>query len=286
MKLSSNIMRFYHVFGLKKTIDIFAEAGFDGIDFNSDLQEYCDDTHSEDFYKEMGEYVRSKGLFISQAHAPFASSFEDESKTKKRFSEIVKGMKHSALIGAPMIVVHPCQHLVYTEGNNAELLFEYNVDFYKKLIPYSEEYGIKIAIENIIQSGAHSVCSTAERLAGLYDELNNDAFVVCFDVGHMNILGDDPTEAIRTLGKRIKCTHVHDNDGVADCHTLPYYGTIDWENIMKAFADIDYSGDLSYEAGLFVANAPKEIMPTAAKYMAKTGRHLIDRFDYYRKSAK
>ena len=33
MKLSSNMMRFHNELGLKKTIDVFAQAGFEAIDF-------------------------------------------------------------------------------------------------------------------------------------------------------------------------------------------------------------------------------------------------------------
>lgn len=278
MKLASNVIRFYHTFGIEKTIDIFAEAGFDGIDFNSDLKEYYDDTHDKVFYKNLKKYAENKGICFSQAHAPFASTFADKEQTEKRFGEIVKGMEHSALVGAEMIVVHASTHLDVTNRENHEALFESDVNLYTKLIPYAEEFGIKIAIENINSA----ITRTPEGLIKLYDELDNDIFVVCFDVGHGNITGVDPAEAIRKLGSRIKCTHIHDNDGTADKHTLPYYGTIDWESVMKAFADVGYTGDLSYEAGLFVSTTPKELMADAAKYMAKVGKFLIGKYNEYK----
>ena len=45
MKITTNIMLFYQAVGLEKTIDIFADAGFDGIEFNTDLKEYHDGTY-------------------------------------------------------------------------------------------------------------------------------------------------------------------------------------------------------------------------------------------------
>ena len=50
---------------------------------------------------------------------------------------------------------------------------------------------------------------------------------------------------------------------------------------MKALSDIDYRGELTYEADFFVRNFPKEIQPDALKLMTKMGRYLIGRFDYY-----
>ena len=46
-----------------------------------------------------------------RAYAPRASSFADAEKTEKRFAEIVRAMKYAAVLGAKVIVVHPCQHL-------------------------------------------------------------------------------------------------------------------------------------------------------------------------------
>ena len=279
MKLATNLMGFHHLFGLEKTIDIFAEAGFDGIDFNSDIQHLYDDSHDKNYYTELKKYAEDKGIVFSQAHAPFASVFPEEEKTKQRFCEIVNGMKHSAWVGAEMIVVHPSTQLDVKDSANHEALFESDMNLYTKLIPYAEEFGIKIAIENI--NGA--ITRNAEGLIKVFDALNNDAFVGCFDVGHGNIIGENPAEMIRKLGNRIKCTHVHDNDGTGDRHTLPFYGNVDWDDVMKAFAEINYTGDLSYESGYFVRELPQELRPEAAKLMEKTGRHLIKMFEENRK---
>ena len=43
---------------LKKTIDIFSDAGFEGIDFNADLEEYYTDVHYEAFYKNIKKYAQ------------------------------------------------------------------------------------------------------------------------------------------------------------------------------------------------------------------------------------
>lgn len=283
MLLSANMIRIHDTFGMKETFDIFAKAGIEGIDFNNDVAEYYTDGHSEDFYRELVEYAGQRGIAICQAHAPFPSSYTDSEQSEKRFAQIVQGMRNASYLGAPMIVVHPCTHLDYSIEGNDEILFEYNLAFYRRLIPYAREFGIKIAIENI---GIVSVTSTPERLARLHDTLNDPVFTICFDVGHCLLQKVDPAEAVRVLGDRLVhgCTHVHDNLGTADSHTLPYYGKVDWESVMKALADINYEGALSYEASGFIKDIPVELYPDGLAYMAKVGHYLIGRFEYYKNS--
>ncbi len=281
MRLSSNMFKIHDAFGARGVFDVFAKVGIEGIDFNNDFAEYRTNEHSEQFYRDLSKYAEAKGIAVCQAHAPFPSSFTDEEKTAKRFDEIVLAMKNAAYLGAPMIVVHPCTHLDFSIEGNPEILFEYNLNFYRRLIPYAEKFGIKIAIENIDRL---SVTSTPERLNRLYDTLDNPVFTVCFDVGHCLFEGVNPAEAIRKVGDRLVngCTHIHDNCGASDDHTLPYYGKADWESVMKALAEIGYAGDLSYEAGLFIINLPSDVYEDALRYMASIGRHLISRFEYYK----
>ena len=146
MLLSSNMIRLHDVFGVKGTFDLFAKVGIEGVDFNNDVPEYYTAEHDKAFYEELGNYARSHGVSICQAHAAYPPSFLEEEKTAKRFLEIVQGMQNAAHLGAPMIVVHPCTHLDCTVEGNFEPMYRYNLDFYRRLIPYAEKFGIKIAI--------------------------------------------------------------------------------------------------------------------------------------------
>ena len=271
MRLFTNMIRFHDEFGIRKMIDIYAAAGYDGIDFNADLEEYYTDAHDEDFYRDIRKYAGDKGLVFGQAHAPFASSFADEERTKQRFGEIVRGMRHAALAGAEQIVVHPCAHKRAHAPEKQEYMTEVNLAFYRALAPYAKDLGIRIAIENI----CGAVTKSPEGLRSLLGELNDPVFTGCLDVGHMLLCGYDPADAVRKLKGCIGCTHIHDNDGKGDMHTLPFYGQIDWRSLMRAFGESGYSGDLSYEAGYFVSTVPPELRPAAAAYMAETGRCLI-----------
>ncbi len=282
MKLSCNMIKIHSEFGLKKMIDVLLNVGFEGLDFNNDLEGYRADEHDKEFYLDLKNYADQRGFAFCQAHAPFPSSFDDPVKTEERFNEIVTSMRNASYLGAPMIVVHPCYHL---ETISYEANFNYNIDFYKRLAPYAKKFGIKIALENLGSKHPCNVCDGGDKIALLYDTLNDtDVYTVCFDVGHCLLVNKDPAEEIKKLGHRIGCTHVHDNNGEKDQHTLPYSGMVNWESVMKALAEIDYKGDLNYEACAFFKNAPVEIRAESLRYMATVGHYLIGRFEYYKEN--
>ena len=52
---------------------------------------------------------------------------------------------------------------------------------------------------------------------------------------------------------------------------------------MKALAEIDYQGDLTFEADNFMDNKPDILLPDCAKLMAKTGKYLVSQFENYKK---
>ena len=260
---------------VRKTV---ANAGFEGIDFNTDIEEYYTDAHDAAFYKEIRAYAADRGITFRQTHAPFMTGFVSPARRMEHIGLIVKGIQHSNLLGAKMIVVHPGVFLDDMGKRNNDVLMDFNLEYFKKLIPYAEEYDIKIAIENI---HGH-LTETPENLLELLDRLDNDVFTICYDVGHDQLATGKPAETIRKLGSRIGCTHIHDNDGKYDLHTLPFYGVIEWEEVMKAFAESGYTGDLNYEAARFISRVPDGLLPEGAGYMADVCRYLISRYNYYR----
>lgn len=284
MKLSANTSFLYNTKGVDAMVDYFANAGFDALDFSFSEHFFEKIPTDKEFYTELRKKVEAKGLIFNQAHAPAPSSAKDEEKTKLYFDRIVSTMKWASYLGAPNIVVHPCQHLYFIERNVPEILFEYNMEFYKKLIPYAEEYNIRVAIENMWQYPgmiSHSTCSRPAEMIRYVDELGSDSMVCCLDIGHSVLVREQPDDFIRALGnKRLACLHVHDVDGNDDNHTLPYLGITNWEMTMEALAEIDYKGDLTYEVGAsYLGNKPDALLPDYVKLMERTGRHLIDIFE-------
>ena len=291
MLLSTQTCGLERNFGIKKAIDIIADAGFDAMDFSIFTDEHCTDVHDIDYYRELRKYAEDKGLVFNQSHAPYPSSAISEEETEERFRKIVTAMRNSSCLGVKNIIVHPMQHLTYAEGDNAERLFEMNMEFYKRLIPYCEEYGIHVALENVWQYQKDgwskiffSTCAESDEFVRYLDTLDNEWLVACLDIGHAVLVCEDVSKFIHKLGKKyLKALHVHDVDGMYDSHTLPYFGVTDWDKVTKALADINYEGDFTFEADRFFMNKPFELYPEYIKCMVSTGRLLVNKVLEYSK---
>lgn len=287
MLLSSSNENFITKLDGKEIVDLFAEAGFDAIDFgffNSRFYGADPNTcENEEYFLELKKYADEKGIVFNQAHAPFPSSVDDPEKTREIFFNIVRSMRNAACLGAKCIIVHPMQHLYYCEEGAPETLFEMNMKFYNALKPYCEKYNIKVAIENMwkISGGSkidHSTCSKPDEFIRYLDALDSEWFVGCLDTGHACLVCEDIPNFIRKLGKgRLKALHVHDVDGINDTHTLPGYGVINWDRVTKALKEIDYDGDFTFELTRFLSRLPRPTVPAALKYAESMGRYLMSK---------
>jgi sugar phosphate isomerase/epimerase len=161
-----------------------------------------------------------------------------------------------------------------------------NMEYYGRLLPYAEKFGVKIGIENMWQK--HSLrknividtCGTIDEFIRYIDTLNSEYAVACLDVGHAllpNNMHGTVGDFIRALGRdRLKALHIHDNDYINDLHRLPYLGKLDWNDITKALGEIDYTGDFTYEvADALFANAPENITAAAINFWGAVGRDLV-----------
>ena len=288
MLLSTQTSRLQNTFGYKKAIEILKGAGFDAFDISlfHPVNE-SDELYKENFRayaKELREYADGLGIVCNQAHAPFPSSTADRAQDKPIFDSIIHSMEIAAILGAKYIIVHPKQHLPYRE--NASELKKINMEFYKSLIPYCEEFDINVAVENMWQHNpvgkktiVNSTCARVEEFCEYIDEIGSDRIAACLDTGHVSLCGEDMGVMIRGLGaKRLKALHVHDTDGSRDLHTLPFTSENDFELIMKLLREIGYEGDLTFEADHFYAKFPQDIYPDVASFMQVVGRKLIRMF--------
>ncbi len=284
MLLSTTTSAISRYRSLEETINILKSAGFDAYDLT-----FCSLPDDHAFFgesrmemaKKLKDEAEKIGIVCNQAHAPFPSGVGDAEKDEKIFDSIVKSMEVAAYLGAKIIVVHPIQHLPYLE--NAEELFNINMNFYKRLLPYAKEYGIKIATENMFQWHYNasvcldSTCSRPKEFIRYVDEINDPYLVACVDIGHAGLVDVDPCDMIRRLSHRVACLHVHDNNKIHDHHTLPYLGKIDWNGVTEALREINYAGDFTYEADSFLATFPRDLHPSCEKLMHDVGRHLIEK---------
>lgn len=275
-------------YGEAEAIRMLAKAGFDAYDFSFfpmfENPEYpMNGPGFREYAKSLRAVADEAGIACNQAHAPFASSTGDAADDERRFAAIVQSMEAASLLGAKVIVVHPKHHLPYM--THAAELKEQNIAFYKRLVPYCEQFGIKAACENMWQHNnapsvsriIDSTCSRPGEFCDYIDAVGSPWIVGCLDVGHIALTDEDLGGFVRAMGpQRLQALHVHDNDFLEDSHTMPFISKIDFSALVTALKEIGYQGDFTLEADHFLEKFPLPLVPDALALLYKTGRFLAD----------
>jgi sugar phosphate isomerase/epimerase len=193
--------------------------------------------------KNIGE---SHGLKYS-VHSPFADiNIASPSKPMLRamLKRLEKSMAYANALNASVWVFHP--------GLKTGVSMFYpgmdwlqNLKTTRLLLKKAEDYGVRIAIENVPEPYPF-LMKSVEDFAKFYEEIGEEIGLV-FDVGHANLNGQ--IERFLTVFKdKIVHVHLHDNDGKEDQHLGIGYGTINWENVAKLLKKAAYNKTLIVES--------------------------------------
>ena len=247
-------------FGEEKAVEIIAKAGFDAVDYcmlDLDKEDYV---LNSDSYKahalKLVEVAKRNNVYFNQGHAVGYIPHENHDIViKKLIEKNSRAIEISGIMGIRTLVIHPVAFGNYI--GREEYVFEKNMQYFKGLLPYAEEYRVKLACENMWCSDKRKkvtiggVCGNPFEHARYIDEINHPLLVACIDVGHCSLSGREASDCIRVLGDRLGALHIHDNDYLDDMHTLPGLSEMNFNEIMKALKDIDYKGDFTLETDHF-----------------------------------
>jgi sugar phosphate isomerase/epimerase len=291
MKVSTTTSRIADRFDVFTALKIIADAGFDAADFSM----FCMNSGEEcilntDVYKEhvlkVKEYAESLGLHFNQAHAPFPTIKEDDEEyNKENLPKVKRAIEIAGLLGIENIVIHP---VVFKENQK-----EKNIELYMSLMEDAKKANVKIALENMFgktnpetNKKMPNVCSLGEEFAEYYDALPKEHFSCCVDIGHCGLVGSTAGEMIRVLGDRVACLHTHDNNEYDDLHYPPFMFDLNWDDIARALAEIDYNGYITLESDCVYDQMPLDIVPFMAKYMCEAAKKLGRMVEDYKEEIK
>lgn len=283
MKLSVELYTLAQRYGDFKGVEMAKEAGFDAIDYSYYYAKECDEILG-DGYKEYAEKLRAHldkvGISCNQAHAPFTVKYEmEKEEADRKYLYMARALESASILGAKNIIVHSIN---VPEGVDFE---EYNIEYYKRYIPYCEKFGIHIAVENLFSRDKKrnyliGKLGTPEELNRVIEKINSPWIVACVDIGHAALTGYEPEDFIKAMNpKYLKALHVQDNDYIADRHIIPYTGDLNWEAIMTSLKNAGYEGDLTFEIIKYLNRFPEELFFEALKFAALIGKHLISLYN-------
>lgn len=181
--------------------------------------------------KSQVKLFKEVGLKLSSLHSSYNKEelpefFKDSKIGHKIEKQLIKEVKIAKKYGFKCLVVH-----IKGEGSLVGL------ERTKRILKVCEKFNMPIAIENL----------RAEK--GFYylmENIDHPYLKMCYDVGHNNVFEKD-VNLVQKFKDKIICFHLHDNDGLADQHTLNELGSIDWKQKAKDFKLIKQIPSLDYE---------------------------------------
>ena len=248
-------------------------AGFAQLDYLSELGDDWERTA----HRRREEIDRS-GLVVHQSHCPF---FRYQKDGAGRFAEVAPlAVRAAAILGAQFLVVHADEYRVTDRFDESEILGA-TYDYLAPIVDLAKQHGIRIAVENLFEDGAGPLVngrsrytSTVEEVLAVIDRFGDPAVGCCWDFGHGRCsYGDRQLDALRQIGPRLCCTHVHDNYYNKDLHLPPFFGGTDWEAHMHYLHDSAYPGNFTYE--FVYGSIPDALLPTYLDVAYQTGQYLL-----------
>lgn len=172
-------------------------------------------------------------------HSPFDHINDiwlDYEGGERMLAELKSCVDHCLIANAPTMVVH------MSSGNTPPPITDIGRARYEQLVEYAIKKNVRIAFENLRKTA---------NFAWAMETFENEPMVgFCWDCGHEACYLPDK-EFMPWYGKRLICTHIHDNCGEkdADEHLLPFDGVVDFERFAEHIRQSGYTGSLMLEVG-------------------------------------
>ena len=248
---------------MKDIIPTLAAAGYRNLDLNFCEMMNPDSSIDRSYIKVLEDLRKVHALEYVQSHVPYPRDYLSLTQEDKKYFDtlIENAISYSLLLNVRAVVIHPIKGTV-----------DDNVDYLSRFLPLFEGTKSFLAIENM---ESEDEISTSGQLLEIISRLNSGHTAVCLDTGHAHIRGLDIPSEIRAYGSLLKATHIADNRGKYDEHFLPFFGNIEWENVMKAFREISYTGYFTYECMFFTRYLPREMEEDVLRLSRKIASFLI-----------
>ncbi|MBQ8813260.1 MAG: sugar phosphate isomerase/epimerase [Lachnospiraceae bacterium] len=218
----------------------------------------------------VAELLAKKGIEYETIHAPFGhinDMWLDCEGGETMYQELTDCIDCCVLSGAPIMVVH------LSSGQNPPPVTDIGRERFTKLVEYAGRKNIRIAFENQ---------RMLSNVAWAMESFGEDAPVgFCWDCGHEACFTPG-TEYMQMFGKRLICTHIHDNFGVynQDDHLIPFDGVMDYKRVAEHIRNSGFTGSLMLELAAKKSHIydemPAEVYLERAASAAKRLAALVD----------
>jgi sugar phosphate isomerase/epimerase len=235
---------------------------------------------AQDNWRERIEELRNEadkeGVVFTQSHPVFTRRVDElPAEMQEVYHEMMRrSIIASSILGVKWAILHPAPGKEGEEFDTDAIVKE-NLQLHAEALELAKAHNVGIAFENMIEKSTRRFASRAADLVALIDACKDTGVGACWDFGHANFIFEDQREELRTLGKRLKATHVNDNNGSEDGHMFPFHGTVNWHEVLPVLAEIGYEGDFTYETHKEFTRLPEQVKDAVAKAGYDIGRYCL-----------
>ena len=255
LSLSTSALDAFIASGLtdRAVIETIRRCGFSEVDYDMTWADFNDPVKTG---QELRSALADNGIRAGMAHA-IGFDFANP-RNRDKVSTLKNCFVFCREAGIPAIVVHPSA----VPGNTREQFFDMNLTFYRSLIPFCEETGVGLLLENIGNPMDPYFLLSGSDLREMVDGVGHPLCTACWDIGHANHFSakDYPQyESIKSLGDKLTAIHFHDNAGNfddpcdhirVDMHMIPFMswvGTVNYDAVLQGLIDVGYKGTFNLE---------------------------------------
>ncbi len=200
----------------------------------------------------IGKLLEKNELQLLDTHGTASSSgekcwFSTNEVYRKAGVELVKNrIEFTNKLGGDCVVMHgPSVHQPKEE-------FQAELACLNKSLDELEEFALKMNVRLALEN---SNMNYADLLIPVIMNRSPEFLGFCYDSGHHNDKIPYETPALRKeidemrnqLADRLCATHIHDNNGYADNHWIPFTGTADWGDIVGFIKLAKYKKPINLE---------------------------------------
>lgn len=188
--------------------------------------------------EEFCRFADDRGVRVEQGHLdlPVDIAPADEAARRRAVDGLKPWLDLYVAIGIRNAVLHPGGR----GRTDAASRTEDQLRSIGELAEHARGAELVLCIEN---------CSSGDALKPILEGTDPARVAVCLDTGHLNLTDERQGDFIRYCGARLQAIHLAENDGTGDQHNMPYArgGSVPWDEVAGALAEIGYGGLLNYE---------------------------------------
>ena len=272
IKLSACTLGYNRQTTVEEAVRRIAKAGYEGVDLYTGAPHEWPQDYTGSERDALKKLIADRGLKLTGFAVAggglglqYNFSSPRESIRKGTVQYYVDNIHLAAELGCPLMNVLT-GHVIY--GTTKEQARKWTMDALQDLTAEAEKTKFILGLhpQYIAES---PLMITVDDALEMIKELNSSCVKIIYDTAQQNISYRNFMDDIRKAGRHLCYVHGADNDGVRWTHEALGKGTVDWEGIVRALVEINFSGYICTQSWSELPNDVDSVMLESREYMEK-----------------